>query len=218
MSHYSHQSRNFEFQRSENNGSRGISSTPGDQRDTGSGYLCPFKCCLKIIKSTTHDVNQTLWDVQIHCKEQIGKGGFGSVYRAQKHLVNRHNNEEKGWKTTQDSTGKEIIIDYAIKELRYSNDVQFCQVKKVLTVESKVCDKLKILNDPHNRHENIVKPLSIIRNDISKVGYIVMEYCVGGDLAHYLKDCKEERVSEAKARTIMSQITKGKFNCANKSP
>ena len=212
MSHYSHQSRNFEFQRSENNGSRGISSTPGDQRDTGSGLMCPFKCCLKIVESTTRDVNQTLWDVQIHCKEQIGKGGFGSVYRAQKHY---QHNEEKGWKTIQDSTGKEMIEDYAIKELRYSNDVQYCQVKKVLTIENKVCDKLKILNDPHNRHENIVKPLNIISNEKSKVGYIVMEYCSGGDLARYLKDCKQERVSEAKARTIMSQITKGKCNCAN---
>ena len=39
-----------------------------------------------------------------------------------------------------------------------------------------------------------------------------MEYCSGGDLARYLKEFKEERVPETKSKTIMCQITKGKFH------
>ena len=208
MSHYSHQSRNFEFQRSENNGSRGISSTPGDQRDTGSGFSCPFKCCNKIIPATSKDDVGQMWDVQLHCVKCIGKGGFGSVYLAHKYYTNIHNNAEKGWKTIQTKTGEDRE-KYAIKELKYSSEFEHCQVKKVLTIESAVCNELKILNDPQNRHENIVKPLNIIDWEKSKVGYIVMEYCSGGDLARYMKECDGERVSEIEAISIMSQVTKG---------
>ena len=38
MSSYSHSSRSLELQGSGNYGLAGISSTPGDQRDTGSGH------------------------------------------------------------------------------------------------------------------------------------------------------------------------------------
>ena len=211
MSHYSHPSRNYEFQRSENNGSRGISSTPGDQRDTGSGYMCLCNCCLGLIETEEKDNEKSVWDVQIHFKQCIGKGGFGSVYRAQKYYTNKATSK-KGWHTSKDKNNMEIIDNYAVKELKYSNQSEFCQVKKVLDIESAVCEKLKILNDPHNRHENIVKPLQILTFPERNIGYIVMEYCSGGDLARYLKECNGERVVETEARTIMYQITKGKIN------
>ena len=215
MSHYSHPSRNYEFQRSENNGSRGISSTPGDQRDTGSGYMCQFNCCLEVIREKARDYEKTEWDMQIHLQQCIGKGGFGSVYRAQKYYINKNDPKGpngQGWHRSIDKNNTEIIDNYAVKELRYSNQSELCQVKKVLGIESAVCEKLKILNDPHNRHENIVKPLQILNYPERNIGYIVMEYCSGGDLARYLKECNGERVVETEARTIMYQITKGEIN------
>ena len=215
MSHYSHPSRNYEFQKSEYNGSRGISSTPGDQRDTGSGFMCPFKCCLESIITRKRDNENSDWEFQIHFKQCIGKGGFGSVYRAQKYFKNIDNPNGpngQGWHRSKDKNNTEIIDNYAVKELKYSNQSEFCQVKKVLDIESAVCEKLKILNDPHNRHDNIVKPLQILYYPKRNIGYIVMEYCSGGDLARYLKECNGERVVETEARTIMYQITKGKIN------
>ena len=211
MSHYSHLSKNYEFQRSGNNGSRGISSTPGDQRDTGSGFSCPEKCCTKIIPSTSKDDAGGSWDVQLHCVELIGSGGFASVYLAHKYFINNNNTAERGWKTIQNKTGDDIKEKYAIKELIYSDERKHWQVKKVLEIESAVCSELKVLNDPQNRHENIVKPLNIIDIEKYKVGYIVMEYCAGGDLKRYMDKCDGERVSEAEARTIMAQVTKGRI-------
>ena len=45
------------------------------------------------------------------------------------------------------------------------------------------------------------------------MGYIVSEYCSGGDLAQYLKSqCVGERMPEEAAKNIMVQVTKGKLN------
>jgi serine/threonine protein kinase len=75
-----------------------------------------------------------------------------------------------------------------------------------------VCESLKALNEPDNKEHNIVKPKQIIRYEsYEKIGYILTEYCSGGDLAHYLKnECLGERMPEGKAKNIMAQVTKGK--------
>ena len=195
MSLQSQHSWNMELQKNEHQGSGGISSTPGDQRDTGSGHSV-----IKVIPNNDLQGHENGWTYRIHCYRKIGRGGFGVVYLGKKYYEN-HITKEKGLTRTE----------YAVKVLEYS-DKDESQVKRVLDIESEVCESLKPLNEPQNKEYNIVKPQLIIDDPAAKVGYIVSEYCSGGDLAHYLKSqCPGERMSEGAARNIMIQVTKGKL-------
>ena len=189
-----------------NHGASGISSTPGDQRDTGSGYSC-----LKEIPDCTRspfprvDASGTTWDFRFRCSHIIGKGGFATVYLGERWYYGTDGNE---WTDGPRREKKK----YAIKELKYSSDREKTyKIKRVLYTENQVCDELRRLNEPHNTEINIVKPLSVITDDKYQVGYIITEYCSGGDLEQYLKhQCQGERVKEIQARNIMLQVTKGK--------
>jgi len=197
MSLQSQHSLKFDLQRSEHHGSGGISSTPGDQRDTGSGFSI-----IKVIPDKDNlPEDEDGWKYRIHCFRQIGKGGFGVVYLGKKYYENRIT-KDKGYTTPE----------YAIKVLEYSNDKEKeSQVKRVFDIENKVLVSLKKLNGAHNKEYNIVKAHHIIHDESANVGYIVTEYCSGGDLAHYLKsECSGERVTESEAKNIMVQVTKGK--------
>ena len=99
---------------------------------------------------------------------------------------------------------------YAIKELKHSTDKEkSSHVKRVLGIENEVCNALRALNEPENKEFNIVQPKQIIT--CPSVGYIVTEYCSGGDLARYLKsECEGERLPEIETKDIMAQVTKGK--------
>ena len=87
MSLHSQPSWNTELQRSEHYGSGGISATPGDQRDTGSGptIIKTIPDANKNPLSTASAGSQQGWQFRIHCFYKIGRGGFGTVYLGKKY-------------------------------------------------------------------------------------------------------------------------------------
>ena len=168
----------------------GISSTAGDRRDTGSEFgrneIGPY---------TRRDDQNTAWHFKYVDLKVIGKGGFGVVYEGYRH----YNEPRTG------SDGK-----YAIKELRAStNGFESNQKIHVIAIEKEANQYIKKLNEPSNKEHHIVKPLSIIENELPICTYIATEYCSGGDLARYLNSIPGEKIEESKAKDIIRQVSTG---------
>ncbi|GAB4822348.1 hypothetical protein N2152v2_009394 [Parachlorella kessleri] len=88
--------------------------------------------------------------------------------------------------TGQESAIKEIALDKLNSKLRQSLESEVSILKRI-------------------NHDNIVKLLEVFEEK-SKL-YLIMEYCAGGDLAHYIRAHK--RVPEAVAQHFMQQLAAG---------
>ncbi|PSC74948.1 Kinase superfamily isoform 4 isoform A [Micractinium conductrix] len=95
------------------------------------------------------------------------------------------------WKARHAATGAEA----AVKEINLAK----LNAKLRQSLESEVSILKRI------RHGNIVQLLEVVEEEDRL--YLVMEFCAGGDLAHFLRRVK--RVSEATAQHFMRQLAAG---------
>lgn len=111
--------------------------------------------------------------------EELGRGGFGYVYRA-----------------TQQNTNKEYAIKMITKQFLNSQN---------LSVFEKLKNELKIQRALN--HPNIVKSKMSFSDESNY--YIVLEYCPGLSIREYLKNSANGYLTEPETRKILRDVIKG---------
>lgn len=119
---------------------------------------------------TTRDAAGCLWTFYYENLSEIGRGGFGTVYVADRRYVEPRSGTD----------GRK----YAIKVLRMPSKEDAenrALIERRIRLEMQVHERLKGgKDDPH-----VVAPISLMRD--GDLHLIVTEYCPGGDLAKFLR-------------------------------
>lgn len=111
----------------------------------------------------------------------IGRGSFARVYKGY-HRWTKH-----------EVAVKKFLLDEAVQGL---SGIQFLQ---------RVQNEIKMML--HFSHPNIIKLYDYMFSKDGRVIFIVMEYCSGGDMHHYLK--RHGPLSEEKTKRYFTQIACG---------
>ncbi|KAA6381934.1 MAG: putative Serine/threonine protein kinase [Streblomastix strix] len=133
--------------------------------------------------------------------QELGSGSFGSVQLAIEKLYRR-------------------LV--AIKKMDYITNEQKEMVDKEVKIMRDICDKMRQSisqqqyqqSSSSSSHQNssqflhVVEPLGFFKSDDGYIAYLVLEYCEGGDLHHYIKDMKDKgtEISEKKSWEMFEQI------------
>ncbi|KAJ1915031.1 hypothetical protein H4219_004529 [Mycoemilia scoparia] len=147
--------------------------------------------------------------------EAIGRGGFGTVYKAKPKLqqFRRYGNQQQYQPTTTTTTTN-----------KPEDFLRYAQKHNIRTVALKVISKSKVTNESLRHrlaaevaihrvmdHPGIVRMYDFFEDEENV--YLIMEYCSGGDLWKYLKSRSQNPkysslLSEEEIRGLMLQISR----------
>jgi len=137
-------------------------------------------------------------DIHFDCKNVLGQGTYGKVYKGEIHATNKaYGNVKSGEKL--DLKQQVAVKRFKKETLRSSRDQEY--TLQMILNETNV---LKLLSK--YRHENITK-LYHFCEDLSSI-YLSMEYCNASDLRVFLKKRKQVALSEECTLKIILQLSK----------
>ncbi|KAA6357930.1 MAG: hypothetical protein EZS28_046544, partial [Streblomastix strix] len=100
----------------------------------------------------------------------------------------------------------------ALKEVNYETEEEIQKIDKEITV---MRDVVKLLRQQTQQSQflHVVEPLGFFLNEEGNKAFIVMEYCAGGDLRHYIKNLMKMRadIKDKLAWEIIGQLASAIF-------
>ena len=149
-----------------------------------------FEVPSRVGPCSTRDSEGCLWSFYYVNLKEVGRGGFGVVFSAQRSYFSPRPGTD----------GR----NYAIKILRAPCRGQEAELDRRIRTEKAVHEHLK--DSAH-----LVTPISFLNLEVSgrPLDLIVTEFCEGGDLLNAIRRRPTPRMDETEARTVIRQVCRG---------